>query len=79
MNIFQNLARWYFSRRALPYWAILLLDSLIVMGAVALVVFLTEMQFQSLTTKQKKQWTLLHVSVVVLVQLHVKTHQLCFS
>ena len=42
MNIFQNLARWYFSRRALPYWAILLLDSLIVMGAVALVVFLTE-------------------------------------
>ena len=42
MNIFQNLARWYFSRRALPYWAILLLDSLIVMGAVALVVVLTD-------------------------------------
>ena len=42
MNIFQNLARWYFSRRALPYWAILLLDSLIVMAAVVLVVALTE-------------------------------------
>ena len=42
MNVFQNLARWYFSRRALPYWAILLLDSLIVMAAVFLVVVLTE-------------------------------------
>ena len=42
MNIFQNMARWYFSRRALPYWAILLLDSLIVIAAVFLVVLLTE-------------------------------------
>ena len=32
MNVLQNFARWYFSRRALPYWAILLLDSLIVMA-----------------------------------------------
>ena len=36
------MARWYFSRRALPHWAILLLDSLIVVGAVVLVVVLTE-------------------------------------
>ena len=41
-TVFQNLARWYFSRRALPYWGILLLDSLIVMAAVVLVVILTE-------------------------------------
>ena len=52
MNIFQNLARWYFSRRALPYWAILLLDSLIVMGAVALVVFLTEGAVNTLTERK---------------------------
>ena len=52
MNIFQNLARWYFSRRALPYWAILLLDSLIVMGAVALVVFLTEGAVSILTERK---------------------------
>ena len=42
MNIFQNLTRWYFSKRALPYWAILLLDALIVVAAVVLVVVLTD-------------------------------------
>ena len=42
MNIFQNLTRWYFSKRALPFWAILLLDALIVVAAVVLVVVLTD-------------------------------------
>ena len=42
MNIFQNLTRWYFSKRALPYWAILMLDALIVVAAVVLVVVLTD-------------------------------------
>ena len=42
MNIFQNLTRWYFSKRALPFWAILLLDALIVVVAVVLVVVLTD-------------------------------------
>ena len=52
MNIFQNMARWYFSRRALPYWAILLLDSLIVMGAVALVVVLTDGAVNTIVHRQ---------------------------
>jgi len=30
MNALQRLARWYFSRKALPYWIILILDCLIV-------------------------------------------------
>ena len=42
MNIFQNLTRWYFSKGALPYWAILFLDALIVVAAVVLVVVLTD-------------------------------------
>ena len=42
MNVLQNLARWYFSRRALPFWGILLLDSLIVVAAGVLVAVLTE-------------------------------------
>ena len=42
MNIFQNLTRWYFSKRALPFWAILLLDAMIVVAAVVLVVVLTD-------------------------------------
>ena len=42
MNVIQNLARWYFSRRALPYWAVLILDCLIVFFAGCLAVALTE-------------------------------------
>lgn len=42
MNIIQNLARWYFSRRALPYWAVLFMDCLIVFFAGCLAVALTE-------------------------------------
>ena len=42
MNMLQNLARWYFSRRALPYWVILLLDCLMVVIAAILVAVLVE-------------------------------------
>ena len=30
MNFIQKLARWYFTKRALPYWGVLVLDALIV-------------------------------------------------
>ena len=33
MNFINKLTHWYFSKKALPYWGILLLDSLIVLGA----------------------------------------------
>ena len=42
MNIIQNLARWYFSKTALPYWMVVLLDSLIVLFSGWLVVALTD-------------------------------------
>ena len=42
MDALQNLARWYFSRRALPYWIILILDSLIVLFSVGLTSALME-------------------------------------
>jgi len=41
MFLFKNFARWYFSKRILPYWGILLMDSLIVFGAGWLVFALT--------------------------------------
>lgn len=31
MNIFQKLTSWYFTKQALPYWCILLLDCSIVL------------------------------------------------
>ena len=42
MNIFLNLARWYFSRRTLPYWMILILDCMIVFMAGCIALALTE-------------------------------------
>ena len=42
MNMLQNVARWYFSKRALPYWVILLLDCLMVVAATILVAVLME-------------------------------------
>ena len=42
MNIFLNLARWYFSRRTLPYWMILILDCMIVFMARCIALALTE-------------------------------------
>ena len=42
MNVIQNLARWYFSRRALPYWAVLIMDCLIVFFSGCLAVALMD-------------------------------------
>ena len=42
MNFLLNLARWYFSRRTLPYWMILILDCLIVFMAGCIALALTE-------------------------------------
>ena len=42
MNMLQNVARWYFSKRALPFWVILLLDCLMVVVAAILVSVLVE-------------------------------------
>ena len=56
MNIIQKIARWYFSRRALPYWLILLLDSLIVVVAGWSVAILTDGLSQML--QQWKEFSL---------------------
>ena len=42
MNMLQNVARWYFSKRALPFWVILLLDCLMVVMASIMVAVLVE-------------------------------------
>ena len=31
MNLFSKLSTWYFSRKALPYWSIILLDCLVIL------------------------------------------------
>ena len=42
MTLFQKIAHWYFSKRALPYWGIVLLDSLAIFISGCLVAILTE-------------------------------------
>ena len=42
MNMLQNVARWYFSKRTLPFWGILLLDCLMVAVSAILVSVLVD-------------------------------------
>ena len=60
MNVLQNFARWYFSKRALPFWGILILDSLIVVAAGVLVAVLTEGPMHALLN-----WKNLAIAMVV--------------
>ena len=59
MNALQNLARWYFSRRALPYWMVVFLDSLIVFLSGCVVTAVTEGTVASIL-----HWRALSVSMV---------------
>ena len=59
MNMLQNVARWYFSRRALPFWVILLLDCLMVVVAAILVAVLVEGPMNVMTN-----WKSLTISTV---------------
>lgn len=43
-NLFKNITGWYFSKKAIPYWAILLLDSIIVFINGYIALFLTRQQ-----------------------------------
>ena len=58
MNMLQNVARWYFSKRALPYWVILLLDCLMVVMAAILVAVLVEGPVDVMT-----HWKTLAISI----------------
>jgi len=42
MNLFSKLFQWYFSKDALPYWCVLVMDSLIIMGAGILSMYVCE-------------------------------------
>ena len=52
MGMLQKLAHWYFSKRALPYWVILLLDCLMVVVAAILVTIYVEGPMDVMTHKK---------------------------
>ena len=56
-----KITHWYFSRRALPYWGIVFLDSLSVIVAVALVAALTEGTVASILNWQQVGTTMLWI------------------
>ncbi|MBQ8769597.1 MAG: polysaccharide biosynthesis protein [Bacteroides sp.] len=56
-----KLTRWYFSKRALPYWGVVILDSLIVVGMVVLVATLTEGMTEVFSNGQSLITTILGV------------------
>ena len=56
---FQNLAKWYFSKRTLPYWGVILIDSLIVFGAGLIVFALTKG-----TTATLRHWPIVTIEML---------------
>ena len=62
-----KLTNWYFSKRALPYWGILFLDSIIVVIAVALVAILTEGTVNSILQWQRVGTVMLWVLASYLI------------
>ena len=43
MKFFNKLANWYFSKKALPYWGVLLFDSMVVLCCYLLVYAIKKM------------------------------------
>ena len=62
MRLFKNLINWYFSKRTLPYWCILLLDYIIILLSAILVYWL----FYRGADLQQHFWPLLRTLLVFL-------------
>ena len=62
MRLFKNLINWYFSKRTLPYWCILLLDYVIILFSTVLVYWL----FYRGADLQQHFWPLLRTLLVFL-------------
>ena len=58
--IFQKLAHWYFSKSALPYWGVVLLDCLAIFGSGCLVAVFTDGAVATIL-----QWKALSISMIV--------------
>ena len=66
MSLFHDLVRWYFSRRTLPYWALLLLDSFFVAFSLVFVVALDEGTVNAVTG-----WRGVALGVAVLLPCYI--------
>ena len=62
MRLFKNLINWYFSKRTLPYWCILLLDYVIILFSTVLIYWL----FYRGADLQQHFWPLLRTLLVFL-------------
>ena len=66
MSLFHDLVRWYFSRRTLPFWALLLLDCLIVAVSATFIVAL-----DTGTVNAVMGWRSLVMAVTVLLPCYI--------
>ena len=66
-----KLTHWYFSKRALPYWGVVSLDSFIVMLSVALVAALTEGTLQSILHWQQVGIAMLWILLCYIVGMRL--------
>ena len=67
MNFIQKLARWYFTKRALPYWGVLIQDAVIVFASACVVNALGEGTVQSIWSWKALSLNALYVLLCYLV------------
>ncbi len=67
MNFVQRLARWYFTKRALPYWGVLIQDAVIVFASACVVNALGEGTVQSIWSWKALSLNALYVLLCYLV------------
>ena len=67
MNFIQKLARWYFTKRALPYWGVLIQDAVIVFASACIVHALGEGTVQSIWSWKALSLNALYVLLCYLV------------
>ena len=67
MNFIQKLARWYFTKRALPYWGVLIQDAVIVFASACIVHALGEGTVQSIWSWKALSLNALYVLLCYLI------------
>ena len=67
MNFIQKLARWYFTKRALPYWGVLIQDAVMVFASACIVHALGEGTVQSIWSWKALSLNALYVLLCYLV------------
>ncbi len=70
-NMIQNMASWYFSKEALPYWCISLLDSVVILTSILIMYCVVFRPYMLVANGSQLLYTLLIDMVFYVIGIHV--------